>query len=67
MTKPANLADIIPEIDLRWTLRDIRANRTLMLASKQDQIDELVRRGWAETQDGRLAVTKAGLDALDVY
>jgi hypothetical protein len=67
MTPPTKLADLIPDIDLRWTLRDIRANRTLLLASKQDQVDELLRRGWAKMQEDRLVITEAGMDALDVY
>jgi hypothetical protein len=43
MTNPLTLAGTIPDSDLRWTLRDIRANRTLLLASKQNQVDELVQ------------------------
>ena len=61
------LADLIHDIDLRWALRDIKSNRTFLLASNQSSIDELLLRGWVEMQDGRLTVTKVGLDALDVY
>jgi hypothetical protein len=67
MSPPRELADLVPDIDLRWTMRDILAKRTLLLASKQDQIDELMRRGWAEMQGERLFVTASGMDALDVY
>ena len=67
MSAPRDLGDLIPDIDLRWTMRDIIAKRTLMLASKQEQIDELIRRGWAEKQGERLVVTISGMDALDVY
>jgi hypothetical protein len=61
------LADLIPDIDLRWTLRDVRAKRTMILAAKQDHVDELVRRGWAELRDGAPVITRTGMDALDVY
>lgn len=67
MKPNTTLIDLIPDIDLRWTLRDVRAYRTMILKLKQDHVDDLVRRGWAELRDGAPIITKAGMDALDVY
>lgn len=67
MNQPMTLADTIPDIDLRWTLRDIRANRTVLMPPRRDHMEELLRRGCVEMRDGAPIVTKAGMDALDVY
>lgn len=67
MDPDIRLATLIPDIDLRWTLRDIRARRSLTLPPRPDHIEELVSRGWVEMQEGAPVVTMAGLDALDVY
>jgi hypothetical protein len=67
MNPPMTLADTIPDIDLRWTLRDIRANRTVLMPPRRDHLEELLRRGCVEMRDGKPVITEAGLDALDVY
>jgi hypothetical protein len=59
--------NLISDIDLRWTLRDIRARRSLILPPDPLHLEELLRRGYVEMQDGQPVVTNAGLDALDVY
>jgi hypothetical protein len=48
MNQPMTLAETIPDIDLRWTLRDIRANRTVLMPPRQAHLDELLRRGCVE-------------------
>jgi hypothetical protein len=58
---------IIFDIDLRWTLRDIRARRSMLLPHDPQHLEELTQRGWIEIQDGVPVLSKFGLDALDVY
>lgn len=67
MTPPTNLADLIPDIDLRWTLRDIRAERFLLLPPDPAHVQELLNRGLIEMRGDKPVLTEAGLDALDVY
>lgn len=53
------LADRISDIDLRWTLRDVRANRTMLFPRK------LEPRGWVGLRDEAPAITGTGMDGLD--
>ena len=52
-------------IDLRWTLRDIKAKRTRMLPPPQDHLQNLMRMGLIEMVDGIPTITAAGHQALD--
>lgn len=50
-----------PDIfDLKWTLRDIKAERNNLVAAKPDHIAELVNRALVEIIDDRLVITEAG-------
>jgi hypothetical protein len=52
-------------IDLRWTMRDVKAQRWLLSPIKQSQLQKLLTMGLVEMQDENHPVlTNAGLDAL---
>jgi hypothetical protein len=56
--------DALRTIDLVWTLRDIKAKRTL-LPVDPDHLQELVDRGLVEMRDGAPVLTNAGHQVLD--
>lgn len=56
--------DPIRAIDLRWTLRDIKAKRT-MFPVDPDHLRTLVEMGLVEMRDGVPAITNAGHQILD--
>ncbi len=60
-------ADLARErvIALRWTLRDIKANRLMLLPVRDDDLTVLTERGLIEIHDGVPVVTPAGLAALE--
>ncbi len=57
--------DIIPDIELRWTLRDIRARRFVLAPPQPQHLEVLLARGLVELRDGVPALTKSGQEALD--
>ena len=51
-------------IDLRWSLRDIRAKRWIMSPIKAEHIEKLLAMGLIEFQDEIPVLTNAGLNAI---
>jgi hypothetical protein len=64
--KQKPFADLDPDraIELRWTLRDIRSNRLMLLPVSDGDLTILTERGLVEMHDGVPIVTPAGLAAL---
>lgn len=58
---------LISDIDLRWTLRDIKARRFLLLPIDPRHMEELLRRGWVEMRGDVPVVTDAGMKVIDPY
>jgi hypothetical protein len=56
--------DALRSIDLIWTLRDIKAKRTL-LPVERDHLRELLDLGYVEMRDDAPALTNAGHQVLD--
>lgn len=52
-------------ISLRWSLRDIFANRTKFLPLEESDLRELVDMGLVELHDGEPTLTEAGLTAIE--
>jgi hypothetical protein len=52
-------------IALRWTLRDIVAQRLKLTPPKQDHLQILLDLGYVELRDGTPVVTQSGLAALE--
>jgi hypothetical protein len=52
-------------IDLRWTLRDIKANRIKTLPPPSDHVCQLVTMGLIEVVEDVPTITAAGLQALE--
>jgi hypothetical protein len=65
--KQEPFADLDPEraVELRWTLRDIRARRFMLLPVSDSDLTILTERGLVELQDGVPIVTPAGLAAVE--
>lgn len=61
---PFNGLDLQETIDLRWTLRDIRAKRWKLSPLNPSHLEKLKSMNLIEMHDGEPALTKAGLDAL---
>ena len=61
---PFNGFDLQETIDLRWTLRDIRAKRWKLSPLSPSHLEKLKSMNLIETHDDEPALTKAGLDAL---
>lgn len=51
-------------IELRWTLRDIYANRLKLSPITDDQLRELQEMGLAEVGDGKLRLTESGYSKI---
>ena len=60
---PFNGLDLQEAIDLRWTLRDIRARRWKLSPLNPSHLEKLKSMNLIETHDDEPALTKAGLDA----
>ena len=52
-------------IALRWTLRDIKANRLKLSPAKESDLNILAQLGLIEMPDDAPVLTQAGHDALD--
>jgi hypothetical protein len=56
--------DLQEAIDLRWTLRDIRAKRWKLSPLNPSHLEKLQSMNLIEMRNDEPALTKAGLDAL---
>jgi hypothetical protein len=61
---PFNGLDLEEIIDLRWTLRDIRAKRWKLSPINPSHLETLKTMNLIEIDNGEPTLTKAGLDAL---
>ena len=61
---PFNGLDLQEAIDLRWTLRDIRARRWKLSPLNASHLEKLKSMNLIEMHDDEPALTKAGLDTL---
>ncbi|GLH75922.1 hypothetical protein SSBR45G_08300 [Bradyrhizobium sp. SSBR45G] len=56
--------DLERAIQLRWTLRDIKAHRLTLSPVAEDHLALLTERGLVEVSDGVPTLTDAGQDAI---
>jgi hypothetical protein len=63
-SNPLSGLDLQEAIDLRWTLRDIRAKRWKLSPLNPSHLEMLKSMNLIEMLDDEPALTKAGLDAL---
>jgi hypothetical protein len=61
---PFSGLDLKEAIDLRWTLRHIRARRWAMFPIDPSHQEKLIAMGLVEMRDGNLVLTNAGLDVI---
>jgi hypothetical protein len=61
---PFNGLDLQEAIDLRWTLRDIRAKRWKLSPLSPSHLEKLKSMNLIEMHDDEPVLTKAGSDAL---
>jgi hypothetical protein len=61
---PFNGLDLQEAIDLRWTLRDIRARRWTLSPLNPSHLEKLKSMNLIEMHGDEPALTKAGLDAI---
>jgi hypothetical protein len=63
-SEPFSGIELQEAIDLRWTLRDIRAKRWKLSFLNPSHLEKLRLMNLIETNDDEPALTKAGLAAL---
>jgi hypothetical protein len=56
--------DLQQAIDLRWTLRDIRAKRWVLSPINPLHLERLIAMGLVEMRDDNPVLTNAGADAI---
>ena len=56
--------DLQEAIDLRWTLRDIKAKRWKLSPINPSHLEKLEAMGLVEMRDDEPVLTNAGLDAI---
>jgi hypothetical protein len=56
--------DIKEAIDLRWTLRDIKAKRWKLSPINPSHLEQLKAMGLVEMRNDELVLTNAGFDAI---
>jgi hypothetical protein len=61
---PLSGLDLQEAIDLRWTLRDIRAKRWKLSPLEPSHLDQLKSMNLIEMHDEEPALTSAGQDAI---
>jgi hypothetical protein len=61
---PFNGLDLQEAIDLRWTLRDVRAKRWKLSPLNPSHLEKLKSMNLIEMHDDLPALTKAGVDAI---
>ena len=64
-TSPMANLDLDTAIRLRWSLRDIRANRLKLSPASPSDLSTLVEMGLVEVRDGVPRLTNAGDRAID--
>jgi hypothetical protein len=64
MTKPFSDLDLQQAIDLRWTLRDIKAKRWVLSPINPSHLEKLMAFGLVEMRNDLPVLTTAGLDAI---
>jgi hypothetical protein len=60
-----SLSDPGRTIDLRWTLRDIKAARLKLTPADPNQLEELIARGLVEMSDNVPVLTEAGYREIE--
>jgi hypothetical protein len=63
-TDPFRDLDVQERIDLRWTLRDIRAKRWKLSPIDPSHLEKLKLMGLVEMRDDDPVLTNAGLNAI---
>jgi hypothetical protein len=63
--KPFATLSLERVIELRWTLRDIQADRLSLMPASDDDLNVLTELGLVEMQDGVPVVTQAGLAVVE--
>jgi hypothetical protein len=61
---PFSKLDLQQAIDLRWTLRDIRAKRWILSPINPSYLEQLIAMGLVEVRNDDPVLTNAGLDAI---
>ena len=61
---PFHDLDVKEAIDLRWTLRDIRAKRSKLSPINSSHLEKLISMGLVEMRNDEPALTNSGLDAI---
>jgi len=61
---PFSGLDVQQSIDLRWTLRDIRAKRWKLSPIDPTRLEELIAMGLVEMRNDEPVLTNSGLDAI---
>jgi hypothetical protein len=62
--KPFAHLDLKQAIDLRWTLRDIKAKRWVLSPINPTHLEKLIAMGLVEMRNGDPALTNSGLDVI---
>ena len=63
-TDPLHDLDVQQAIDLRWTLRDIRAKRWKLCPINPSHLEKLISMGLVEMRNDVPVLTNPGLDAI---
>jgi hypothetical protein len=61
---PFSELDVQQTIDLRWTLRDIRAKRWKLSPINPSHLEKLIVMGLVEMQNDEPVLTNSGLNAI---
>jgi hypothetical protein len=61
---PFHDLDLQEAIDLRWTLRDIRAKRWKLFPINPSRLEKLRSMGLVEMRNDDLVLTNVGIDAI---
>jgi hypothetical protein len=64
MTNPFSDLDLQQAIDLRWTLRDIKAKRWVLSPINPSHLEKLIALGLVELRNDSQVLTNAGLDVI---
>jgi hypothetical protein len=62
--KPFSDLGLQQAIDLRWTLRDIKAKRWKLSPINQSHLEKMITMGLVEMQGDDPVLTNSGLDAI---